>query len=123
MNQHFLKLRQHYKADLMARYAVDESVFDETSRCIAPLAMPFAARRGELLQRVGQGTREVFWLTGGVARVGYISEAGNEVTMRFATEGHIANAYEDLLEVKGIQPARSFIVAETAVQGFRFDWE
>ena len=123
MNQHFLKLRQHYKADLMARYAVDESVFDETSRCIAPLAMPFAARRGELLQRVGQGTREVFWLTGGVARVGYISEAGNEVTMRFATEGHIGNAYEDLLEVKGIQPARSFIVAETAVQGFRFDWE
>lgn len=123
MNQHFLKLRQHYKADMMARYAVDEQLFDETSQCIAPLAVPFAARRGELLQRVGQTTREVFWLTGGVARVGYVSEGGNEVTMRFATEGNIANAYEDLLEVRGEQPSRSFIVAETSVQGFRFDWE
>ncbi|MYN04764.1 Crp/Fnr family transcriptional regulator [Pseudoduganella sp. DS3] len=123
MNQHFLKLRQHYKADMMARYGVDEQLFDETSQCIAPLAVPFAARRGELLQRVGQTTREVFWLTGGVARVGYVSEGGNEVTMRFATESNIANAYEDLLEVRGEQPSRSFIVAETSVQGFRFDWE
>lgn len=123
MNQHFLKLRQHFKADLMARYGVDEQLFDETTLCIAPLAQPFAARRGELLQRVGQTGREVFWLTGGVARVGYVSESGNEVTMRFATEGHIANAYEDLLEVRGEQPARSFIVAETSVQGYRFDWE
>lgn len=123
MNQHFLKLRQHYKADMMARYGVDEQLFDETSQCIAPLAVPFAARRGELLQRVGQTTREVFWLTGGVARVGYVSEGGSEVTMRFATESNIANAYEDLLEVRGEQPSRSFIVAETSVQGFRFDWE
>lgn len=123
MNQHFLKLRQHYKADMMARYAVDEKLFDATSQCIAPLAVPFAARRGELLQRVGQTAREVFWLTGGVARVGYVSESGNEVTMRFATEGHVANAYEDLLEYRGEQPSRSFIVAETSVQGFRFDWE
>jgi len=123
MNQHFLKLRQNFKADMMARYAVDEHVFDETSRCIEPLAVPFAVRRGELLQRVGQASREVFWLTGGVARVGYVSEGGNEVTMRFATESHIANAYEDLLEFRGDMPARSFIVAETSVQGFRFDWE
>jgi CRP-like cAMP-binding protein len=124
MNQHFLKLRQHYKADMMARYAVDEKLFDETTQCIAPLAVPFAARRGELLQRVGQTSREVFWLTGGVARVGYVSVGGNEVTMRFATESHISNAYEDLLEVRGEQqPSRSFIVAETSVQGFRFDWE
>lgn len=123
MNQHFLKLRQHYKADMMARYAVDEKLFDETSQCIAPLAVPFAARRGELLQRVGQTSREVFWLTGGVARVGYVSESGNEVTMRFATESHVSNAYEDLLEYRGEQPSRSFIVAETSVQGFRFDWE
>jgi CRP-like cAMP-binding protein len=123
MNQHFLKLRQNFKADMMARYAVDEQLFDEASRCIAPLAVPFAARRGELLQRVGQTSRDVFWLTGGVARVGYVSESGNEVTMRFATEGHIANAYEDLMEFRGEQPSRSFIVAETSVQGFRFDWE
>lgn len=123
MNQHFLKLRQHYKADMMARYGVDEQLFDDTSQCIAPLAVPFAARRGELLQRVGQTTRDVFWLTGGVARVGYVSEGGSEVTMRFGTEGHIANAYEDLLELRGEQPSRSFIVAESSVQGFRFDWE
>ena len=123
MNQHFLKLRQHFKADLMARYCVDEALYDAASRSIAALAVPFAVRRGELLQRVGQTAREVFWLTGGVARVGYVSEGGNEVTMRFATEGHIANAYEDLLEYRGEQPSRSFIVAETSVQGFRFDWE
>jgi CRP-like cAMP-binding protein len=123
MNQHFLKLRQHFKADMMARYGVDEPLFDAASRSIEPLAVPFAIRRGELLQRVGQTAREVFWLTGGVARVGYVSEGGNEVTMRFATEGHIANAYEDLLEYRGAQPSRSFIVAETSVQGFRFDWE
>lgn len=123
MNQHFLKLRQHYKADMMARYAVDEKLFDETSQCVASMAVPFAARRGELLQRVGQTSREVFWLTGGVARVGYVSQGGVEVTLRFATESHIANAYEDLLEYRGEQPARSFIVAETSVQGFRFDWE
>jgi len=123
MNQHFLKLRQHFKADMMARYGVDEQLFDEATRRIEPLAVPFAARRGELLQRVGQTGREVFWLTGGVARVGYVSEGGNEVTMRFATEGHISNAYEDLLEVRGQQPSRSFIVAETSVQGYRFDWE
>lgn len=123
MNQHFLKLRQHFKADMMARYAVDEQLFDAASRAIAPLAVPFAVRRGELLQRVGQTAREVFWLTGGVARVGYVSEGGNEVTVRFATEGHISNAYEDLLEFRGEQPSRSFIVAETSVQGFRFDWE
>jgi CRP-like cAMP-binding protein len=123
MNQHFLKLRQHFKAAMMARYAVDEHLFDETSRCIAPLAVPFAARRGEVLRRVGQVSREVFWLTGGVSRVGYVSEGGNAVTMRFATEGHVANAYEDLLDYRGEQPSRSFIVAETSVQGFRFDWE
>ena len=123
MNQHFLKLRQHFKADMMARYGVDEALYDAASRSIAALAVPFAVRRGELLQRVGQTAREVFWLTGGVARVGYVSEGGNEVTMRFATEGHIANAYEDLLEYRGEQPSPSFIVAETSVQGFRFDWE
>lgn len=123
MNQHFLKLRQHFKADMMARYAVDEQLFDETTRCIAALAVPFAARRGELLQRVGQSAREVFWLTGGVARAGCVSASGDEVTMRFATESQIANAYEDLLEVRGEKPSRSFIVAETSVQGYRFDWE
>ena len=123
MNQHFLKLRQHFKADMMGRYGVDEALFDEASRCLAAQAVPFAARRGELLQRVGQTAREVFWLTGGVARVGYVSEGGNEVTMRFATESHIANAYDDLLEYRGEQPSRSFIVAETSVQGYRFDWE
>jgi CRP-like cAMP-binding protein len=123
MSQHFLRHRQHYKADMTARYGVTERVYDEANLSIAPLAIPFSLRRGELLQRAGQTAREVFWLTSGVARVGYVSETGNEITMRFATEGQGANAYEDYLEYKENQPVGSFIVAETAVNGFRFDWQ
>jgi CRP-like cAMP-binding protein len=114
MSQHFLR---------QTRYGVTERVYDEASMSLAPMAMPFSLRRGELLQRPGQSSREVFWLTGGVARVGYVSETGNEITMRFATEGQGANAYEDYLEYKEHQPVGSFIVAETALNGFRFDWQ
>ena len=123
MSQHFLRQRQHYKADMMTRYGISEKTYDEASVTLAPLAMPFSIRRGELLQRPGQGAREVFWLTAGVARVGYVSEMGNEITMRFATEGQGANAYEDYLEFKEHQLVESFIVAETALNGFRFDWQ
>jgi len=123
MSQQFLRQRQHYKVDIMARYGVSELIYDQASMCIAPMATPFSLRRGELLQRPGQAVREVFWLTSGVARVGYVSESGNEITMRFATEGQGANAYEDYLEFKEHQPVGSFIVAETALSGFRFDWQ
>ena len=70
MSQHFLRQRQHYKADMMTRYGISEKTYDEASVTLAPLAIPFSIRRGELLQRPGQGAREVFWLTAGVARGG-----------------------------------------------------
>jgi CRP-like cAMP-binding protein len=123
MSLQYIKHRQHYKAALMDRLSIGEHVYEEASRSMAPYAVPFAFRRGDLLQRVGQTTRDIFWLTSGVARVGYVSESGNEVTMRFATEGHAANADEDLMEYREGVPVRSFIVAETTVQGYRFDWQ
>ncbi|MGO4380014.1 Crp/Fnr family transcriptional regulator [Pseudoduganella sp. RAF53_2] len=123
MNQHFLRHRQHYKNDMMARYGINERTYDEASLSIAPLATHFSLRRGEMLQRAGQANREVFWLTGGVARVGYVSETGAEITARFATEGQGANAFEDYLEFRDDQQVTSFIVAETALNGYRFDWQ
>ena len=118
----FLAQRLKYMAAIAQRYAIGADEYTEATRCLAPIAQPVTLRKGEYLQRIGAPAQSVFWITEGVSRNGFFAENGAEVTLRFAVEGEGANAQEDVLEVEAGLPARHFIVAETALRGFRFDW-
>ncbi|MTV39509.1 Crp/Fnr family transcriptional regulator [Duganella radicis] len=97
-------------------------MYDEASRLLAPLATPFSMRKGEYLQRIGTPAQYVHWLHSGVARTGFITEAGNEVTLHFQTDGEPVAAHDDLLRSRDAHPAMNFVVAETAIHGYRLDW-
>ncbi|MRW90923.1 Crp/Fnr family transcriptional regulator [Duganella sp. FT80W] len=97
-------------------------MYDEASRLLAPLAVPFSMRKGEYLQRIGTPAQYVYWLNSGVARTGFITETGNEVTLHFQTDGEPVAAHDDLLRSRESAPARNFVLAETAIHGFRLEW-
>jgi hypothetical protein len=52
-------------------------------------------RKGEYLQRIGTPPQYVHWLHSGVARTGFITESGNEVTLHFQTDGEPVAAHDD----------------------------
>jgi len=122
MTHAFLEHRAKYRDATTRRYGVTPELYDEASRLLAPLAVPFSMRKGEYLQRIGVLAQYVHWLHSGVARVGFITESGNEVTQHFLTDGEPVAAHDDLLRARESQPALNFVVAETAVHGFRLDW-
>ncbi|TFW22562.1 Crp/Fnr family transcriptional regulator [Duganella callida] len=97
-------------------------MYDEASRLLAPLAIPFSMRKGEYLQRIGTPAQYVHWLHSGVARTGFITEAGNEVTLHFQTDGEPVAAHDDLLRSRESLPALNFVLAETAIHGYRLEW-
>jgi CRP-like cAMP-binding protein len=122
MSQAFLEHRAKYRDVVAKRYDVTTEMYDEASRLLAPLAVAFSMRKGEYLQRIGTPAQHVYWLHSGVARTGFITETGNEVTLHFLTDGEPAAAHDDLLRSRTDQPAVNFVVAETAIHGYRLDW-
>ncbi|WP_229258560.1 Crp/Fnr family transcriptional regulator [Duganella rivi] len=122
MSNAFLEHRAKYREVVSRRYGVTPELYDEASRLLAPLATPFSLRKGEYLQRIGVPAQYVHWLHSGVARTGFITETGNEVTLHFQTDGEPVAAHDDLLRARDAQPAMNFVVAETALHGYRLDW-
>lgn len=122
MNQAFLDHRAKYRDVISRRYGVTAEIYDEVTRLVAPLAVPVSIRKGDYLQRIGEPARDFYWLHSGVTRTGFISEAGNEITLYFTTDGQGAAAHDDLLRAREDQPAMHFVVAETAVQAYSLDW-
>ncbi|MFS2005396.1 Crp/Fnr family transcriptional regulator [Duganella sp. CT11-25] len=122
MTHAFLEHRAKYRDVVAQRYGVTPEMYDEATRLLAPLAVPFSMRKGEYLQRIGTPAQHVYWLSSGVARTGFITESGNEVTLHFLMDGEPAAAHDDLLRSREDKPAVNFVVAETAIHGYRLDW-
>ena len=122
MTHAFIEQRDQYKTAIAARYGVTEEMFDSVTRILAPLAMPVTLRKGEYLQRIGAPAQWVYWTYRGVARNGFTNESGTEVTLRFSMDGEAAGSHEDLVGARNGIPAQHFVVAETAVVGYRMDW-
>ncbi|NRR33587.1 Crp/Fnr family transcriptional regulator [Oxalobacteraceae bacterium] len=90
---------------------------------LAPLAVPVSLRKGEFLQRSGTPAQWMYWIFRGVTRNGFITESGAEVTLRFTMDGEAAGSHEDLLQARAGIAAQHFVIAETAVEGHRMDWQ
>src|SRR4051812_46431469 len=110
MNQAFLEHRAKYRDIVARRYKITAELYDDVTRTLAPLAVPVSARKGEYLQRIGTLANSVVWLHSGVARTGFITESGNEVTLHFLTDGESAIAHDDLLRARDDEPALNFVV-------------
>ncbi|WP_229260167.1 Crp/Fnr family transcriptional regulator [Duganella aquatilis] len=122
MSNAFQEHRAKYREVVSRRYGVTPELYDEASRLLAPLAVPFSMRKGEYLQRIGTPAHYIHWLHSGVTRTGFITDAGNEVTLHFQSDGEPVGAHDDLLRSCDAVPALNFVVAETAVHGYRLDW-
>ena len=122
MNKEFIRDRAKFSAIVARRYGVTEDMYMQVTELLAPLASPVSLRKGEFLQRIGSVAQSVFWMQSGVARVGFFTEAGAEVTLRFLMDGEPAGSHEDLLRARDALPAMHFVVAETAMHGYRLDW-
>lgn len=122
MSNAFLDHRAKYREAVSRRYGVTTELYDEASRLLAPLAVPFSMRKGEYLQRIGTPAQYIYWLNSGVTRTGFITETGNEVTLHFQTDGEPVGAHDDLLRSQDGEAALNFVVAETAIHGFRLEW-
>ncbi|KQQ47708.1 cyclic nucleotide-binding protein [Duganella sp. Leaf126] len=96
-------------------------MYDEVSHLMAPQARHVSVRKGEYLQRSGELAQYIHWLHSGVARVGYAPGNGSEVTLYFRTDGQMAVSHDDILRAQSQEPAHNFVVAETAVQTYRFE--
>jgi len=122
MNKEFIRDRAKFSAIVARRYGVTEEMYMQVTELLAPLATAVSLRKGEFLQRIGNVAQSVFWMQSGVARVGFFTEAGTEVTLRFLMDGEPAGSHEDLLRARDALPAMHFVVAETAMHGYRLDW-
>jgi CRP-like cAMP-binding protein len=122
MNHAFIEQRQKYRATITQRFGITPEMYDTVTQLVAPLMVAVNLRKGEFLQRSGVPAQYLYWMHSGVVRNGFITENGTEVTLRFTTDGDSAGSHDDLLAARGGIPARHFIVAETAVAGFRIDW-
>ena len=123
MNPDFIAQRQKFMAATLARFHVSEEAFAAVTELLAPLAVPFRARKGEYLQRAGQPALTVFWISSGVVRCGFLNREGAAVTLRFFMAGEGAAAQTDLLAGESGVPAVQFLVAETPIEGFYLDWQ
>ncbi len=122
MNQAFIEQRQKYSAAVAQRFGITGDMYNQVTQLVAPLMVPVALRKGDYLQRSGVPAQWLYWMYSGVVRNGFITENGTEVTLRFTTDGDSAGSHDDLLAARDGIPARNFIIAETAVAGFRIDW-
>ena len=122
MNQAFIEQRQKYRVAVAQRFGITGDMYNQVTQLVAPLMVPVALRKGDYLQRSGVPAQWLYWMYSGVVRNGFITENGTEVTLRFTTDGDSAGSHDDLLAARDGIPARNFIIAETAVAGFRIDW-
>ncbi len=122
MNHAFLEHRAKYRDAVTQRYRVTAEMYDEVSRLLAPIAAPVSMRKGEYLQRIGVLAQSLYWLHSGVARTGFFTDAGTEVTLYFRTDGQPAASHDDLLRSNQNELSHNFVVAETAIHGYRIDW-
>lgn len=122
MNQAFLEHRAKYRDVVAQHYRVTPEMYDEVSHLLAPIAAPVSVRKGEYLQRIGVLAQSVYWLHSGVARTGFVTDAGSEVTLYFRTDGQAAASHDDLLRANQNELSHNFVIAETAVHGYHIDW-
>lgn len=119
-NEAFLDDVGRFRDVMMTRYLFSEAIYNHMLDILSALARPVTFRKGELLQHQGVPAQSCYWIMSGVARTAFITEGGAEVTLRFAAEGEMAGAHEDVLAAKVGLPARSFVVAEQPVEAYEF---
>ncbi|MDH4557337.1 Crp/Fnr family transcriptional regulator [Pseudomonas sp. BN417] len=105
---------------MMKRYLFSEGTYHHMLDNLSALAQPVTFRKGEFLQRQAVPAHSAYWIMSGVARTGFITESGADVTLRFAAEGEMAGAHEDVLAAKSGLPAKSFVVAEQPIDAYEF---
>ena len=120
-NEAFLDDVGRFRDAMMTRYLFSEAIYNHMLDILSALARPVTFRRGALLQHQGVPAQSCYWIMSGVARTAFITEGGAEVTLRFAAEGEMAGAHEDVLAAKVGLPARSFVVAEQPVEAYEFN--
>ena len=117
MNERYLLEALRHKDACTERYGYTEETYIETVKLVASIAQDFSVKKGSFLQHVGTPAQHIFILTKGVMRAGFISPNGEDVTVRFYTEGYRAFT-SDLFFSTSHLPAKCFLVAETNVEGF-----
>lgn len=123
MSADFIKQRNRFKSATMKRIDVSEESYNSVTNILATIAKPFHVRKGEYLQRAGVPATQVYWVASGVVRSGFFNRDGMEVTLRFYREGESATTLTDLINGETGQPAVQFLIAETPIHGFTFDWK
>jgi CRP-like cAMP-binding protein len=116
----FLSDVERFRDVMMQRYLFSEASYRQMLDALSAVAQPVTFRKGELLQRQGVLAHSGYWIMSGVARTGFITEGGADVTLRFAAEGEMAGAHEDVLAARSGLPAKSFVVAEQPVEAYEF---
>jgi len=117
----FLDDVSRFRDAMMSRYRFSEATYLQMLDVFSRLAQPVAFGKGEFLQRQGVPAHAGYWIMSGVARTGFVTEDGADVTLRFAAEGEMAGAHEDVLAAAAGLQARSFVVAERPVEAYMLD--
>lgn len=114
----FMNDVRRFRDVMMQRYLFSEATYRQMLDVFSAVAQPAKFRKGEFLQRQGVPAHSGYWIMRGVARTGFITESGADVTLRFAAEGEMAGAHEDVLAAQVGLPAGSFVVAEQPVEAY-----
>jgi len=117
MNERYLLEALRHKDACIERYGYTEETYFETVNLIASIAQDFNAKKGSYLQHVGTPAQHIFILTKGVVRGGFIGPNGEDVTVRFFTEGYRGFTTDLFFSTLNI-PAKCFLIAETNIDGF-----
>lgn len=118
MKKNFLDEVGRFSEVMMKRYRFSEAIYRHMLDVFSPLAQRVTFRKGELLQQQGVPAHACYWIMSGVARTGFITEGGTDVTLRFAAEGEMAGAHEDLLAASNGLPAKCFVVCEQPIEAY-----
>lgn len=122
MSPRFIQQRDEYKNVIVQNFGIDADCYAMATSLLAEIAVPVRFRKGDYLQRCGLPAQEIYWLARGVARTGFLTETGADVTLHFAAEGDLSSSFEDVIGALRGQGAHHFVIAETAVEAFRYSW-
>lgn len=114
--------RAKHRDATVRRLGIGADLYDRYTELSAPYVRPARARKGTILQEAGTRATHYYWIASGVARRGHISEAGEDLTLGFVTEGENTGSHSDMMGGLHGAPAREFFVAETALEAWRIDW-
>jgi CRP-like cAMP-binding protein len=123
MRNSFLLQRQLHRAAACHRLGLSETLYDRYTQLAMPDVVEVRFKRGEPMQMSGQRERYFYWLASGVARRGYFSIVGEDVTLGFVADSENTASHSELLAAQAGLEAKEFYVAETAVHAFRLDWQ